>query len=71
MSEWVHHDGKSRPVGLVRVKFRDGVCLSCALPVDDWEARWDWWGARTKKDNDVVAYLPSPTDRSPPHDHNA
>lgn len=57
--KWIRHDGKHTPKGPVRVRFRDGVCLTCALHPQEWFARWEWWGARSKKDHDVIAYLPA------------
>ena len=55
---WIEHDGRHTPSGSIFVKFRDGISLSCAFPAQEWVGRFEWWGARTKKDNDIIAYRP-------------
>jgi hypothetical protein len=55
---WIEHDGKHTPNSPVFIKCRDGVSLRFALPPCEWETRFEWWGARTKKPNDIIAYRP-------------
>lgn len=59
---WKPHDGKSTPSGKVQPMFLEAGIGRCAMPADMWSGRWEWWGARTKKPYDVIAYREEPSD---------